>query len=374
MLYPSGAKNKPKSNHYSYSSFPSPSGAKYKPQSNQNSFSAMLYPSGAKNKPYVRPKQGHDRWRYSNKHKKNLRTSKQESTESAESEEKVLMGGQSTRDFEFRTEITSNEFSRDREEDETSTEEILIQHSNVIDVGLSRKTPRRLNITFVSPENFRISDERRILRKSNANDSFAVDTSPGNFDAVDTMIKHIEEEIEAVKDQVEYVKNLTHSKRIENTDSNRTENFTDAEALESKNTFSFRAQYDTDASNSTETETNRNKTNENVTETTSTNVSDITTAYEEKEITHEEHTSENPINNIVDIDKSKNGESFDMNDTHFVNEVKHRQDETSMPPNEKDKAEYSPANRTVVEVGNNSTATNIEGAGITAGNMRDISE
>ncbi|XP_063386274.1 uncharacterized protein DDB_G0286591-like [Cydia fagiglandana] len=375
FLSPSGAKYKPKLNQHSYSSyssFLSSSEAKYKPQSNQQSYSSVLLPSQVKNKPYLSQIKPHDRWRYSNKgkHKKNLRTSKQESTESAESEEKVLMGGQNTQD----PEITSNEFSRDREEDETSTEEILIQHSNVIDIGLSRKTPRRLSITFVSPENFRISNERQILRKSNANDSFAVDISPGYIDVVGTIIKHIEEEIEAVKDQVEYVKNVTHSKRIENTDSNRMENVTDAEALESNNTFSFGAQYDADASNSSDTDTNRNKTNENVSEITSTNVSDTTIANEEKEIAHEEHTSENSKNNNVDIDKSKKGESVEVNDNHYVNEDNHRQDVTSMSPNEKDKAEDSPANNTVVEVGNNSTATKIVEAGIAAGNRRDISE
>ncbi|XP_063544917.1 uncharacterized protein LOC134753084 [Cydia strobilella] len=362
--------NMPKQN--SFSSFISPTGAKYKPQSKQNSFSSMLFPSGAKNKPHVGHKQRHDRWHYSNKgkQKKNLLTSKHESTESAlestESEEKALMGGQDTRDLGFRAEITSKEFSRDREEDETSTEEILIQHSNVIDVGLSRKTPGRLNITFVSSENSRISDESRAIRKSNVNDTFVVDTNK-ETDDLEKMIKHIEEQIEEVKDQVEYVKNLAQSKRIENA-GNRTENVT-----KSNRSFSFRAEDGADSSNSSETETNHNKTNENVTESISTNASDTTIANVEKEIANEENTLENSKNNTVDIDKSKKGESVEVNDTHNVNEDNHRQDETSMSPNEKDKAE-DPENKTVVEVSNNSTAANFVEAGISAENRHDITE
>ncbi|XP_061727465.1 dentin sialophosphoprotein-like [Cydia pomonella] len=308
---------------------------------------------------------------------KRLRASKQKSTkrasESTESEEKVVMGGQKTRDVHFRAEITSKEFSRDREEDETSTEEIVIQHSNVIDVGLSRKTPGRLNITFVSPENSRISDERRAIRKSNVNDTFAADTSPGKGDEVDKMIKHIEEQIEAVKDQVEYVKSLTHPKRIGNTDvsisSNRTENVTDVKGMEPNRAFSFRAQYDTDSSNSSEVGTNHNKTNENISENTSTNSSGTPIANEEKEA-HEENTSEYSKNKTVNIDKSKKRESAEVNDTHNGNEDNHRQDEASMSPNERDKAEDR-ENKT--EVNNKSTATNLM-AGISAEDKHDITE
>ncbi|XP_048002859.1 uncharacterized protein LOC125239348 [Leguminivora glycinivorella] len=223
------------------------------------------------------------------KEKKRPRTKHQESPDfvpKEESEEKVLMGGQKTRDVHFRGQITSQEFVADEDRKKDNTEEIVIHHSNVIDVGLSRKTPGRLNITFVSPDNSRIGDDIKVIRKSNTNDTFGLDTGPVKGTDVDAMIKHIEEQIQAVKDQVAYVKSLTNSKRMDNTDvtilNNKTENVSSTQAFEPPKVYTFRARYDTE-NNSSEVGSNHNRTIENVTESTFTNVSETTIINEEKE-------------------------------------------------------------------------------------------